>query len=513
MPPDATPEPPEPGPGTPGPGTPGTGTSGPGTPGQGTPEPPEPPEPGPGTSGPGTPDHGTSGPGTSGPGTPGPGPGTPGHGTPGHRVLSPEEAAAYERLRHASTQRHRKARYAGSSLLLLISLLLSVPAVVAAWTADTVSDTDRYVDTVAPLASEPAVQDVVTDRLTARVVATVDVDAVPRELGKALADAGAPPAIVDRTEALAGPLKAAVTDVVHGIINRVVTSGTFEEVWVDANRRAHAAVVGMLTGDDSGAVRAEGDSIKLDVGPLIDDVKQRLVAQGFDKASAIPAPDAQITLFQTDKLNEAQDALRLLDVMGVWLPVITIVLAALTVWIAPAHRVMLLITASGIAVMMIVLLVGLAVARRIYLDSVPTSVLPTDAAAAIYDTFVRFLRDSTRTLLVVAVITALAAYLFGPSRVARWVRGQSARGTGAAGHALRDAGLRTGAAGRWLDTHRSWSTGIVIGAGALALLLWNRPTVGVVALVVGLVVVALALVAVLAATATRPPKTDFTRPG
>ncbi|MGW6472989.1 hypothetical protein [Streptomyces nigra] len=483
-----------------------------------TPEPPEPPEPGPGTSGPGTPGPGTPGPGTPepGPGTPGPGtpkPPEPGHGTPGHRVLSPEEAAAYERLRHASTQRHRKARYAGSSLLLLITLLLSVPAVVAAWTADTVSDTDRYVDTVAPLASEPAVQDVVTDRLTARVVANVDVDAVTRELGKVLADAGAPPAIVDRTDALAGPLKAAVTDVVHGIINRVVTSGTFEEVWVDANRRAHAAVVGMLTGDDSGAVRAEGDSIKLDVGPLIDDVKQRLVAQGFDKASAIPAPDAQITLFQTDKLNEAQDALRLLDVMGVWLPVITIVLAALTVWIAPAHRVMLLITASGIAVMMIVLLVGLAVARRIYLDSVPTSVLPTDAAAAIYDTFVRFLRDSTRTLLVVAVITALAAYLFGPSRVARWVRGQSARGTGAAGHALRDAGLRTGAAGRWLDTHRSWSTGIVIGAGALALLLWNRPTVGVVALVVGLVVVALALVAVLAATATRPPKTDFTRPG
>ncbi|MGV9641379.1 hypothetical protein [Streptomyces sp. NPDC003514] len=495
---------------------------------------PEPEPPAPGDHTPGDSDAGrrARGDGDSGARTPGaPGHGDTGHGasgprTPAPRTLSPEEAVAYDRLRRASAQRHRKARYAGSAVLLLITLLLAIPAVVAAWTADTVSDTDRYVDTVAPLASDPAVQDVVTDRLTARVVANVDVDAVTKELGKALADAGAPPAVVDRTQALSGPLKAAVSNVVHGIIDRVVTSGAFEQVWVDANRRAHSAVVAVLTGDDSGAVRAEGDSIKLDVAPLIDDVKQRLVDQGFDKASAIPAPDAQITLFQTDKLSEAQDALRLLDVMGVWLPVITIVLAALTVWTAPAHRMMLLITASGVAVMMIVLLVGLAVARRIYLDSVPTSVLPTDAAAAIYDTFLRFLRDSTRTLLVVAVITALAAYLFGPSRVARWVRGWSARGTGAAGHALRDAGMRTGAAGRLLDTHRSWATGIVIGAGALTLLLWNRPTVGVVALVVGLVVVVLALVAVVAATAApraadgpadgpgdRPAAGDFTRPG
>ncbi|MFD7696569.1 hypothetical protein [Streptomyces sp. NPDC059805] len=513
MPPDANPEPPDPGHRDPGDSTPGGRDPGDSTPGGRDP----------GDSTPGGRDLGDRTPGDRPPGDSTPGHPDPGHRTPGPRTLSAEEAATYERLRHASTQRHRKARYAGSSLLLLITLLLAIPAVVAAWTADTVSDTDRYVDTVAPLASEPAVQDVVTDRLTARVVSNVDVDAVTKELGKALADAGAPPAVVDRTQALSGPLKAAVSNVVHGIIDRVVTSDTFEEVWVDANRRAHAAVVAVLTGDDSGAVRAEGDSIKLDVGPLIDDVKQRLVDQGFDKASAIPAPDAQITLFQTDKLSEAQDALRLLDVMGVWLPVITIVLAALTVWTAPAHRMMLLITASGVAVMMIVLLVGLAVARRIYLDSVPTSVLPTDAAAAIYDTFVRFLRDSTRTLLVVAVITALAAYLFGPSRVARWVRGQSARGTGAAGHALRDAGMRTGAAGRWLDTHRSWATGIVIGAGALALLLWNRPTVGVVALVVGLVVVVLALVAVVAATAAQsgagpraadgPGPGDFTRPG
>ncbi|MFJ4468296.1 hypothetical protein ACIP2X_12565 [Streptomyces sp. NPDC089424] len=441
-----------------------------------------------------------------------PAPPPPSGGDAENRVtLTADEQAEYHRLRRAAAVHHRKARYAGASLLLLIALLLSPLAVVATWLDEEVADTDRYVQTVAPLGSDPAVQSAVTDRLTDRVVAEVDVDAVTKWLGEALTDAGAPPAVVDRTGALAGPLRAAVTSAVHSVVNRVVTSEVFEQAWVAANRRAHTAVVNVLTGSQSGAVRAEQDKVVLDLGTVVDEVKKRLVDAGFERASAIPAPDRQITLFESDKLSEAQAGMRLLDVMGLWLPVLTVVLAALAVWTAPAHRAMLLVTAVGVGLMMVLLLIALAVMRRVYLDAVPPSTLPPDAAQAIYDTFVRFLRDSTRTLLVVAVITALAAYLHGPGRAARGVRRMVARATTASGHALRRRGLRTGGAGQWLETHRSWTTGIVIAGGVLALVLWNYPTVGAVALVVGLVLLVLLVLAVLAAaggpgrTATRAP--------
>jgi hypothetical protein len=428
-------------------------------------------------------------------------------------VLTPEEHARYTRLSRAAAVRHRRARYAGASVLLLVALLLSPLAVVAAWVDDTVTDTDRYVQTVAPLASEPAVQKAVTDRLTDRVVDNLDVEAVTASLSKALANAGAPPVVVRRSEDLAGPLRAAATSAVHGVVDRVITSDAFQQAWVGANRRAHAAVTNMLTGEKSTALRAEGNTVTLDLGTVVDEVKQRLVDHGFEKAAAIPAPDRQITLFETDKLSQAQAGLRLLDVVGAWLPVLTVLLAALAVWAAPAHRLMLLITATGVGVMMVALLVALAVLRRVYLDSVPPSALPPDAAAVVYDTFVRFLRDSTRTLLVVAVITALAAYLYGPGRVARGLRTLAGRGTDAVGHALGDAGARTGATGRWLDTHRSWTTGVVIAGGVLALILWNRPTVGAVALVAGLVVVVLAVLAVLAAASGRTPAAAAGEPG
>ncbi|MFI9549363.1 hypothetical protein ACIHAR_36500 [Streptomyces sp. NPDC052016] len=429
------------------------------------------------------------------------GPSRSGEDPGGGHVLSMEERAEYERLRRAANVRHRRLRKAGAAALLVVTLLLAPLAVVAAWLQDTVTDNDRYVQTVAPLASEPAVQDVVTDRLTNRVVENVDVEAITAGLTKLLSDAGAPPRVVAGADALAGPLRSAVQNVVHRAVSRVVTSDAFEQAWVAANRRAQAAVVNVLTGKREGALRATGDAVELDLGAVVDQVRQRLVDQGFDKAAAIPDVDRSITLFRSEELGKAQDAMRLLDIVGVWLPVVTVVLGALAVWTAPGHRVMLLITALGVGVMMVLLLVVLAVVRRVYLDSVPPSALPPDAAAAIFDTFLRFLRDSTRTLLVVSVVVALAAYLFGPGRAARWVRGAARRSTRAGGQALSRAGLRTGSAGRWMETHAKWITGVVIGAGALTLVLWNHPTVGVVVLVLVMVVLVLLVAAVLAAAA------------
>ncbi|MZD18700.1 MULTISPECIES: hypothetical protein [Streptomyces] len=431
----------------------------------------------------------------------------------GH-VLSAEERAEYERLRRHAGVRHRRLRKAGAAVLLVVTLLLAPLAVVAAWVNETVTDTDRYVETVAPLASDPAVQQVVIDRLTDEVVKKVDVKAVTDALTKVLSDNGAPAQVVAGAASLDGPLRSVVRTVVDRNVTRVVESEIFRRTWEASNRRAHAAVVHMLTGEREGALRATGDTIQLDVGAVVDEVRQRLVDAGFDKAAAIPDSNRMVTLFHTDELGKAQDAMRLLNILGTWLPVITVALAALAVWTAPGHRVMVLVTAFGISVMMAVLLVALAVVRRVYLDAVPSATLPPDAAGAIFDTFLRFLRDSARTLLVVFLATALAAYLYGPGRVARRVRALAGHGTTAAGRALRSAGLSTGRAGRLLAAHPRWTNGIVLGAGALALILWNHPTVGAVVLVAVLVVVVLALVAMVAAAADpAPEEAGLTLPG
>ncbi|MEV4441108.1 hypothetical protein AB0K09_19220 [Streptomyces sp. NPDC049577] len=421
---------------------------------------------------------------------------------PADRPLGPGERRDYERLRRHENMRHRRLRYAATSVLLVLAFVLSPFAVVATWAHSQISDTDRYVQTVAPLAKDPSVQKAVSDRLTTRVVDNVDVNGITDALSNALAKADAPPGIVDKSHLLAGPLKNALTTAVHNVVDKVVTSDQFAELWNDANRRAHAAVVKTLTGEGNSAVQARGDAVVLDIGTVVDKVKQKLVDEGYQKAASIPDVDKTITLFRTDKLDDAQSGMRLLDTVGTWLPVTVIVVAAVAVWAAPSHRIGLMTAAIGIGVMMLVLLVGLVIARRVYLDSVPSDVLPPDAAASIYDTFVRFLRGSTRTVLIAAVITALAGYLYGPGRGARFVRSASARATGATGRAMARSGLRTGATGQWLETHRAWTTGVVIAAAALALFLWTYPTAAIVALALAVAVLVLVVLAILGAAST-----------
>lgn len=469
------------------------------------------PENEPGRSDQGAPMSPASTPGTPGgdafPGTPG-GDASPGTG----HAMTADEHAEYRRLRRAATVRHRRARYAGATVLLVLTLLLAPLALVATWVHDQVADTDRYVQTVAPLASDPAVQGVVIERLTDRVVAQVDVEAITAALTKTLSDNGAPPRVVEGSKSLTAPLRSAVRSVVERTVSRAVTGELFRQAWEGGNRRAHATVVNMLTGDREGAVQAEGDTVQLDIGAVVDEVRQRLVDAGFEKAAAIPDTDRTVTLFRTEQLAKAQDGMRLLDVIGTWLPVLTLALAALAVWVAPGHRVMVMITALGVGVMTVVVLVALVVLRRVYLDSVPATTLPPDAAAAIFDTFLRFLRASARTLLVVCLLTALTAYLYGPGRLARGVRALAGRGAAGAGNTLRRAGVTTGLTGHWLAAHQKWTTGIVIGAGALALVLWNHPTVGAVALVLVLVLVVLASIAVLAAAQPAPDTPDRPAP-
>ncbi|TVL92492.1 hypothetical protein [Streptomyces sp. SAJ15] len=421
------------------------------------------------------------------------------------RPLTSHEREEYERLRAHAAVRHRRLRTLGASVLLLLVFVLAPVGVLARWVNSQVTDTDRYVATVAPLASEPAVQNAVTDRLTNRVMDQIDVKKITDELANTLAANNAPPAAVQGARLLTDPLKGAINGFVHDVVHRVVTSDQFKTVWVDANEQAHAAVVKVLTGQGGSAVQAKGDDIVLDIGTVVENVQKRLVDAGFQQAAAIPQVDKSVVLVHTDKLNDAQEGMRLLDIVGTWLPVAIVVLAGAAIWLAPAHRVALMAAGIGVAVMMVVLFVGLAVARQIYLDSVPLGTQSPAAAAEIYDTLVRYLRQSTGTVLVIAVIAAVAGYLYGPGRGARALRSGARRTVGALGRGAAREGLRTGQAGRWLDTHRRWTTGIVIGAGALALVIWNYPTAGAVALVFGLVLLVLLILGVLAAAGGNGP--------
>ncbi|MFJ9345282.1 hypothetical protein [Streptomyces sp. NPDC101237] len=399
-----------------------------------------------------------------------------------------------ERARRSS--RHRGRSLLGA-VLVVLGCLLAPLAVVAAWAADVVGDTGRYVATVEPLASNPAVQDAVADRATDALMSRLDLPAL-------LADVT--PADRPRLQQalggrLGGALEGAVRDFVRDEARKAAASDAFKTVWTDANRRIHSSLDKALTGSGGGAVRLTDDTVTLDLGPLVDQVKQRLVDAGLTPAEHIPAVHTDFTLVRSDRIARYRTYLRLLQLAGNWLPVLAVLLIAAGVLLCVRRRRALVAGCAGVAVATGLLGVGLSVFRTLYLDRLPADVSPA-AAGAVYDALVHFLRTTVRMVVAVAVVVALGAWLTGPGRYAGLVRRLWSAGIGAVRTTADRAGLRTGPVGPFVRRHHAWIGGLLVAVALVVWLLWSYPTGWV---VVGITLCLLAALAVVEFLASPKP--------
>ena len=393
-------------------------------------------------------------------------------------------------------------------LLIVVGCVLAPLAGVAVWARNQVTNTDRYVRTVAPLAADPAIQTAIADQITTQIFTYLDVQGLTNQTVDALAERGLPPRLADQLQGFAGPLASGIQGFVRTEVDKIVQSQAFADAWVQANRVAHQALVKALTGEGGEAITVENDTVSLNLAPFIATVKQRLVDSGFGLAARIPEVNASFVLFDVKNLTRARSAFNLLNTLGIWLPIIAIVLLGVGVAVAKDHRRALVGAAVGVAVAMVGLGLSLAVFRTIYLDAVPATVLPHDAAAVLYDTIVAYLRLGLRTILVLALVIAAGAFLTGLSTTAVRTRQRLAAGIGRLRGGAEHVGWRTGPVGTWVYANKQLLRIAAVTLAALALVFWGQPTGKTVALLAGLLLVVLALIEFLG----QPPQRTVVAP-
>ncbi|MEU7512790.1 hypothetical protein AB0B13_12360 [Streptomyces sp. NPDC042898] len=387
-----------------------------------------------------------------------------------------------------------------SAVLITLTCILVPVSLITVWVHDIVLDSDRYVSTVTPLASDPAIEAAAVNRISEAADARVDGAQVTSDIAAWLESQGLPPRVGAAIKSLGPQLDSAVDQAVTKLATRFVESDRFETVWTEANRAAHSAVVHVLTGEGRGSVEVSGGTVTLDVGAAVEQVKKDLVEAGLSPAEKIPEVDKQMVLFQSDKLEKIRDLAHLLDVVGNWLPILTVLLGVIGVVLARRRRRALVTTMLGAAAACLVLAIGLVIARSYYLDHLPAQVQSPEAAAAIFDTLLRFLRVSLRTAIVLGILVAIGAYLSGAGRLPRAVRGASERTADAAARWGGTHGVHTGKVGTWVNTYRRWLTIGALLILALVFAFWNHPTVLTVLLLVLILLGVLAVVALLAAS-------------
>lgn len=378
--------------------------------------------------------------------------------------LNEHERAELERLRSHVGRKHGRWRAVVSSILIVLGSILVLLSVAGVWASNEISDTDRYVENVTPLASDPAVQNAVANRATTEIMKYLDVPGIVDQIAGAL---NLPPKLNTALDGLAAPLASGVSTFVHNTVDKVVTSDAFTTFWVNANKVAHTQLDAILSGEGSATVKVSGDTVSIDLGPLIDRVKQELVSSGLTIAGSIPEIHPTFELFQTDDLYRYQTLYQWLNTLRWALPVLALVLLAAGVYLARNHRRALVGVGLGVALAMLVLAAALALTRAGYLNAVSARALDRAAAASIFDTLVRFLKGGVRMLLVLGLVVAGGAFLTGASATAVTLRDGCARGIG---KIKGDLDLP------WVRRYRRVIQIGLVAVAALVFVFWDQPT-------------------------------------
>ena len=349
-----------------------------------------------------------------------------------------------------------KLRRPGVVLLTTLGCLLSVLSLMTVWGRNQILETDRYLASVSPLASDPVIQDDVARKVSTAISSRLD--------AAALAEEALPPTAAF----LAAPLGDAVDDFVRRETVEFVRSDAFAALWTELNRAGHVELVRLLNGEESQAVVIDEGRLGLDLAPVVDAVRDRLVQAGLSVVSTLPQITLIVDVADAQGIERAQTIVRQMDVLSVVLPLLA--LALLLSAILLAHRrwvggAAILIAASW---SMVLLRAGIALGAHMAASHVPSSVASSPAVHSYYAHLTSLLHRGSTIVGVIFALVAVAL-LVGPAVQA----------------------LRRGSRP---DDERRSARLVAGGLAALALLVWPSPGTVLVALVLVLLLVMVVLI-------------------
>ncbi len=354
---------------------------------------------------------------------------------------TPESAAEPAAPAKTKTRRgHLPRRISAWVLVVLASILIPV-SVISVWAIRTVTDTDQYVATMAPLARNQVIVDRLAVRATDALFSTHTVqNKVTQEL---------PP----KAKPLVAPVVNAVHTYVEGLAVKFFSSPKFGQLWDTLNRHSHAAVINVLTGKQTPLQSkfTKNGAIVLNLSPALNNLVAKANSHGvtlFNPVKTV-ANGLTFTVVTQQQVSKFSGVFNLIVKLKWVIPIIALVLAILSVVLAIEHRKTLLRLAIGVSLVTLLLLAGLSLGRVTFLNQAAGGGFNTQAAAAVWDTVLRFLKTDLRWTLLVFVLIALGAWLAGPARYAVWIRSTCAKGghwVGAQAHAL-SSGTGRAAAG------------------------------------------------------------------
>lgn len=374
---------------------------------------------------------------------------------------------------------HRKARFSVrgllAAILIIASVLIAPAAAVGTWVRVQLVDTDRFVGTFAPLAAEPSVQEFVADQAVDAIDESIDIDAVVGALFEGLEALDLPAEAAATLPLLEAPTATGIRSLVHTSVGQVVASEQFAQVWEGVLRQTHSTAIAVIQDDPDAALELSDDgTISLKLGPVIEEVKQRLIEQDMGFAEQIPAIDRSIPLVTSESFTAVRSVYQLAVAGGTLLPWVTLGLLAAGVAVARRRTRALMWGGIGLAASFLFLAAGIGIGRLYFVGTVSPAIMPSSTANALFAGLTEAMHSTTIALVVASACIAIGAWLSGASRASLALRGLVGSGFSAILRSAATHGITTGKFGETVERLRP-ALQVVAAVIAVLLLFLIRP--------------------------------------
>lgn len=345
-------------------------------------------------------------------------------------------------------------RTAVSALIIVVAAILVPLSIISAWARVQLIDEEAFVAVLAPIIEDEEVQSLIVDETMMAITENVDFTALTDEVFDGVIELGLPSQAAAALNLLRQPAADGLENILESTVTNVVASDVFSDVWAGTVRGAHRAFSFASTSDGGNVIVITPEGLGVEVGPLIAQVKELLAERGVAAAALIPVIDRTVIIGDADALIALRTTYALADAVGWWLPIVTLVLFAVGIWIA--RRTSRAIVGTGVAIAIgsgllgSTLLVG-ATAVGIAAGSLDLS---AGALGAIYGQIIDGIQRSAWVLFAIGILLAIAGWLGGSSRTAGRVRAVIGSINDSIRRWLSGHGVRTGRWGARLARHR-----------------------------------------------------------
>jgi hypothetical protein len=304
----------------------------------------------------------------------------------------------------APASRHTGRKW-GVGILILLGAVLLVLANVAFWAYFTLLNTNGWVAAVGPLSRDPAVAGLVSQYAVGRLFEEVDVQGIAAE------------ALPPELKILSGPLVVGLEKVASEAATELIMTDAFNNVWVAFNRTGHRFVTDILKGRGDRLYFEEGNLV-LDFSEVYSFIQDRL---GIENLDLIPeAEGGRLVLLSSYQVAVLQEVVSYLNAIGLLLPLLTIIVFVVAVWISLWRRQTVIWIGVALAVPMFISLVVFSAIRSSALVSIGDP-FARELVRAIVNVVTHGLMVQTIFFMIVGILLIIGGWQAAPdSALMRW---------------------------------------------------------------------------------------------